>query len=959
MKKLKIFMLLHILVLPLFSQTTYLVGDNFLHPGVDFNFDNIQPAIDASADGDTIIVYPGRYWTIQVNFTGKNIYVTSRYQYTGDRNDIYNTIIDGNSYGSAVLFTNNETRDAVLNGFTIVNGIGEQTSQYDPQVRAGGGLYIFDASPSIINCIIKDNSATGSGGGIFVSATGSILVSPYLAGNIIKDNITSGQGGGVYISGANYSPLTYQPMVYFDSINKNSIFQNNAPVRPQYPYMYISSRDIFSNSRAYMSVALDTFTVAIDDPYYICMKGNYDFSCDNWVIEQIDHDLYVSVNGDDTNTGLHLLTPLKTISEAMLRIKSNPESRNTVHIAPGIYKVTEGQTFPIKIKSDVILQGAGPDVTIFDLGINIGGIRSLPHTSNFKISGIAFINCICGLAEVTSMAPIWLNGVDNSEISDCYFENNISGVHAHLDDELDSEMNPILFKRLSFNNNFNHIFDLSLMNATFEYIKILNNRWETFGLSDGPLNEGTPIKLWEYGNLRANYTFSNILIADTSDIGAFINPNHIYPPRFSATVMNVRSNIDVLINNATIVNNDLEQDKPANSDFYIITAGENSVVKIYNSILSNGEYGFYGGGTFEVDHSLVFGGPSKFIYCNLLWGWGNLNEDPVFDFGYPDFNVWPYQLSAASPCIDAGTTRIPYYTWLPFDLLGNDRRTGATIDMGAYEFNGSNNYFVDFEGSPRTGEIPLTVQFTDNSVGYVINSWQWDFNNDGIIDSTEQNPTYTYYTTGHKTVRIIINDGQASSVKPEYINPRPAYFASGTLQGIATSNGIPLHNVFISIEGTDLHSITNEWGLYTIAEIATGAYTLTASKTGYHSFTFENVIITINEVTIYNFTMSPVSESDIIITPLTTKLKGSYPNPFNPSTTIAFEMASEGQVVIDVYNIKGQRVKTLVNGVLGAGSHSVVWDGNDASGRAVSSGVYFYRMTSGGYVKTQKMLLIK
>jgi len=101
------------------------------------------------------------------------------------------------------------------------------------------------------------------------------------------------------------------------------------------------------------------------------------------------------------------------------------------------------------------------------------------------------------------------------------------------------------------------------------------------------------------------------------------------------------------------------------------------------------------------------------------------------------------------------------------------------------------------------------------------------------------------------------------------------------------------------------------------------------------------------------------SDADDTSKPLTTGLKGNYPNPFNPSTTINFEMAREGQVVIDVYNIKGQKVKTLVNGERGAGSHTIVWDGNDADGRAVSSGVYFYRLNVGEYSAVKKMLLMK
>jgi len=88
-------------------------------------------------------------------------------------------------------------------------------------------------------------------------------------------------------------------------------------------------------------------------------------------------------------------------------------------------------------------------------------------------------------------------------------------------------------------------------------------------------------------------------------------------------------------------------------------------------------------------------------------------------------------------------------------------------------------------------------------------------------------------------------------------------------------------------------------------------------------------------------------------------LRANYPNPFNPSTTIAFDMASPGQVVIDIYNIKGQRVKRVVSGSFSGGKHSVVWNGDDSSGHAVGSGVYFYRMVSGDFVSVRKMVLMK
>jgi len=110
-----------------------------------------------------------------------------------------------------------------------------------------------------------------------------------------------------------------------------------------------------------------------------------------------------------------------------------------------------------------------------------------------------------------------------------------------------------------------------------------------------------------------------------------------------------------------------------------------------------------------------------------------------------------------------------------------------------------------------------------------------------------------------------------------------------------------------------------------------------------------------NEVTI---NVNALSVSDVTAV-ATSTLHANYPNPFNPSTTISFSVATEGNVAINVYNVRGQHVKTLVNRVYGNGVHSVVWNGLDDSGRSVGNGVYFYRMTCDGFTQTKKMLLMK
>jgi len=83
------------------------------------------------------------------------------------------------------------------------------------------------------------------------------------------------------------------------------------------------------------------------------------------------------------------------------------------------------------------------------------------------------------------------------------------------------------------------------------------------------------------------------------------------------------------------------------------------------------------------------------------------------------------------------------------------------------------------------------------------------------------------------------------------------------------------------------------------------------------------------------------------------------PNPFNPSTTIRFTLPEAGQVTLAVYDIRGALVRDLVGRPLMAGAHSVVWDGYDAVGRPVASGVYFYRLTAAQGVVTRRMVLVR
>lgn len=99
--------------------------------------------------------------------------------------------------------------------------------------------------------------------------------------------------------------------------------------------------------------------------------------------------------------------------------------------------------------------------------------------------------------------------------------------------------------------------------------------------------------------------------------------------------------------------------------------------------------------------------------------------------------------------------------------------------------------------------------------------------------------------------------------------------------------------------------------------------------------------------------------TNVVMTPQATVLHGCYPNPFNPSTQIRFELARPGQARLCIYDLNGRRVKRLVDQHLPAAVHTREWRGRDDEGRLVPSGLYFYRLDTESYSRTRRMVLLK
>lgn len=132
---------------------------------------------------------------------------------------------------------------------------------------------------------------------------------------------------------------------------------------------------------------------------------------------------------------------------------------------------------------------------------------------------------------------------------------------------------------------------------------------------------------------------------------------------------------------------------------------------------------------------------------------------------------------------------------------------------------------------------------------------------------------------------------------------------------------------------------------------------LTISYEGEGELVLQSAIVVDSDAQEMTVTISSAKSQSIL--PTEFALAQNRPNPFNPTTEISFSLPTAAEVTLVIYNVLGENVAMLAEGLRAAGTHSVMWDGRDKNGRAVASGVYFYRLDAGEYSATRKMLLLK
>ena len=664
------------------------------------DFTVIQEAYLAALSGDTVLVYPGIYYENLIIVHQKDITLASLFLITQNREDIYNTIIDGNQNGGCVYINGLGQSKIIVTGFTLTNGSGFGST------RVGGGIRVNESNNVHLNSnIICDNIAV-AGGGIYV-----MFSKLFLSGNIIKNNRAYGPGGGIN--------NRYESEIYFDQINKNSVYLNYG----------IIGADIAKQSYSGpMDIILDTCTVLNPDYHFIYSYTQMNFpnnditiSVDHGKLTPVHQDLYVDpATGDDANDGLTPATALKTASYACKLIASDSTNPLTIHLLDGIYSPSTNQErFPFNGRSYVSLVGESKENTIFDADSSRYFYHGSGYQHKFLIKNLTMRNAFS--VEMHSSGIYFLPSVgttiDNILLHNCTLS-DWPGVGLDLPDKL-------TIKNLECRNLIggvamifgNHIND---KNRTFrgENITIRNcgpdaNPFQTGGEGGGMVISG---HLWEDDCFSGSIT--NLQITDNLRLP---HPNWGEGTQV-ALAISYRASVNLI--NATIGNNICRGDET-----FATVVDDGSEVNFYNTIM-------YGDSLKELSLGSAMGSEFPAIasisYSNfeggevtiknwqnmhiLNWLEGNMDEDPLW-VGTGDT---AYYLQDDSPCINAGTPmwevgmQPPYIreengryvlymhnmdtVHLPAtDLAGKPRISGGRIDMGAYEYQDTTVTINEYE----------------------------------------------------------------------------------------------------------------------------------------------------------------------------------------------------------------------------------------------------------------------
>ena len=279
-------------------------------------------------------------------------------------------------------------------------------------------------------------------------------------------------------------------------------------------------------------------------------------------------------------------------------------------------------------------------------------------------------------------------------------------------------------------------------------------------------------------------------------------------------------------------------------------------------------------------------------------------------------------------------------TDIPFDATVNDSKTVIIVDPSD-NFLSEQTVYVgigarvleDYVGNALE---PISVTFTTEDITSFDLVYPYD---DTIIILTRSNSLDTLYFAWNQSVNT---SGDEVTYRRELTGDLPEYIRFIVTSDEETNSNmykVPYHHIEHYMHEAGVELISGTWTI-----VATNGAVDVYAQNGPFTLTIDG---------------SKLNIDDGELVPETFALHANYPNPFNPTTTISYDLPKRSLVTIGIYNLLGKQIKTLVNQSQDAGNKIAVWNGTDDLGRQVSAGVYLYRIQAGEFSQTRKMLLLK
>ena len=663
-------------------------------------YTSIQTAINDAVSGDIVLVHPGHYFE-NIDLTNKSNLILASFEYTtADTSYISSTIIDGSNGNTSTILCFENTVNCTIRGFSITGGKG-----YDyyhgsiPYEIFGGGIFVYlNCNVSLINLNVHNNRSS-CGGGITILASNTVN----MANVNIYDNVAKYRGGGLLLG----SNLTHTPQVSFNQVNRCSIYNNFAQWGMDIDWYFINSGTI--------EVYLKKFTVPQWEKYYASYyESTYPpspytvFDIQEAYLQPIDADLYVSPNGDDTNSGISPATALKTPSRAMQRIASNPDNPRTVHLLAGVHhNLFGGEYIPISIKDYCTLKG------VSEADTRLYGENMIEGTGVVSMGIESYGVALKDLSITSSHASaIFSWGIFDFLMENVCIEN--STVDRWILN-IGYRTSTFTLRNVTMRNNLAYFaqngMDLTGSIITLDNILLINNQTESLspfwynrggGCFDAYVSDALTIRNSKFIN-NTHYSedgWANIGISGWTDEPAAVVEIDNCLFASNATYGGARDINPCRLSGLSITNCTFANNVGTYPDFLYILSVDSS--RIVNSLFSNNS------ATYEIrtaDNTIIenclFSRTNNIYrtYNGMPLNWGSNNitgVDPLFvgtDSSLPtSYYLCADDVNGYSPAIDAGTMDpaiLPLgYTIPQYDAFGNNRLYGNGIDIGCYESQG-------------------------------------------------------------------------------------------------------------------------------------------------------------------------------------------------------------------------------------------------------------------------------